>query len=80
MVSTPVNITKLIRNAIVQTLSTIETSQDDEYRTRSDELLTQNANNILKLLVVYMENSGKKPFHKENLAHYIFSSSTRPFR
>ncbi|KAG0370572.1 armadillo-type protein [Gamsiella multidivaricata] len=31
---------------------------DDEYRTRSDELLTQNANQILKMLIVYMENSG----------------------
>ncbi|KAI8598175.1 armadillo-type protein [Dissophora ornata] len=31
---------------------------DDEYRTRSDGLLTQNANQILKMLVVYMENSG----------------------
>ncbi|KAI8349778.1 armadillo-type protein [Mortierella sp. GBAus27b] len=31
---------------------------DDEYRTRSDELLTQNANQILKMLVVYMGNSG----------------------
>ncbi|KAF8980943.1 Nuclear import receptor [Entomortierella lignicola] len=31
---------------------------DDEYRARSDQLLTQNANQILKMLVVCMENSG----------------------
>ncbi|KAK3831462.1 MAG: armadillo-type protein [Linnemannia gamsii] len=31
---------------------------DEEYRNRADELLTQNANEILKMLVVYMENSG----------------------
>ncbi|KAF9110554.1 Nuclear import receptor [Mortierella sp. AM989] len=33
-------------------------SIDDEYRARSDQLLTQNANQILKMLVVCMENSG----------------------
>ncbi|KAF9432688.1 Nuclear import receptor [Entomortierella beljakovae] len=32
--------------------------QDDEYRARSDQLLTQNANQILNMLVVFMENSG----------------------
>ncbi|KAF9180617.1 Nuclear import receptor [Haplosporangium sp. Z 11] len=31
---------------------------DEEYRARSDELLTQNADQILKMLVLYMENSG----------------------
>ncbi|KAG0312190.1 Nuclear import receptor [Linnemannia gamsii] len=31
---------------------------DEEYRSRADELLTQNANEILKMLVLYMESSG----------------------
>ncbi|KAG0288381.1 Nuclear import receptor, partial [Dissophora globulifera] len=31
---------------------------DDQYRSRSDELLTRNADQILKMLIVYMENSG----------------------
>ncbi|KAF8946454.1 Nuclear import receptor [Haplosporangium gracile] len=31
---------------------------DEEYRNRADELLTQNANEILKMLVMFMEGSG----------------------
>ncbi|GJJ78359.1 transportin-3 [Entomortierella parvispora] len=34
------------------------TLSDEEYRSRADALLTQNAPQILKLLVMYMENSG----------------------
>ncbi|KAF9217935.1 Nuclear import receptor [Podila verticillata] len=34
------------------------TLTDDEYRIRSGELLTQNAPEMIKLLILYMENSG----------------------
>lgn len=36
------------------------TVQDEEYRNRADELLTRNANEILKMLVLFMEGSGKE--------------------
>lgn len=36
------------------------TVQDEEYRNRADELLTRNANEILKMLVLFMEGSGKQ--------------------
>ncbi|KAF9901790.1 Nuclear import receptor [Lobosporangium transversale] len=51
--------TELIRNALAPSLPLPHPPwQDDEYRARSDELLTQNANQILKMLIVCMENSG----------------------
>ncbi|KAF9581145.1 Nuclear import receptor, partial [Lunasporangiospora selenospora] len=49
------------------------TLTDDEYRSRSDELLTRNAANIINLLVMFMENSGGDSRLQENVLRCFHS-------